>query len=83
MHLVDGETYPRLQLQKFSMQRSTLYIYAIHCFFVDHFQSLQPVYPNAHWVPFIVQNGIWIGSAPMPFMTNLSRISLNLGLASI
>jgi hypothetical protein len=38
---------------------------------------------RAHCVPFCVQNGIWMGSAPIPFATKRSRISLNLGLAVI
>ena len=37
----------------------------------------------AHCVPFIVQKGIWIGSALTPLATNLSLISLSLGLAVI
>ena len=38
---------------------------------------------SAHCVPFIVQKGIWIGSALIPLATNLSLISLSLGLAVI
>lgn len=38
---------------------------------------------SAHCVPFIVQKGIWIGSALTPLATNLSLISLSLGLAVI
>ena len=38
---------------------------------------------SAHCVPFVVQKGIWIGSAFTPLATNLSLISLSLGLAVI